>query len=101
MNLFILQRKIIIVGCDNHKNSQKHATSKIQSVIILSLVNVLPGNGLVNKFPRRQILGKQSFVRLRKNRGMSVNILTVQHATIDEAVFPISFYATRFQATAR
>jgi hypothetical protein len=31
---------------------------------------------LVNKFPRRQILGKQFVARLRNNRGMFVNILT-------------------------
>jgi hypothetical protein len=34
------------------------------------------GNGLVNKFPRRQVLGKQSVARLCNNRGMPVNILT-------------------------
>jgi hypothetical protein len=42
---------------------------------ILLLVHPLVGNGLVNKFPRRQIFGKQSVARLRNNRGTSVNIL--------------------------
>jgi hypothetical protein len=32
-------------------------------------VHPLLGNRLVNKFPRRQILGKQSVDRLRNNRG--------------------------------
>jgi hypothetical protein len=44
-------------------------------VNVLWHVNALPGNRLVNKFPRRQILGKQSVARLRNNKGMSVNIL--------------------------
>jgi hypothetical protein len=37
--------------------------------IILLHVHPLLGNGLVNKFPRRQILGKQSVGKLRNNRG--------------------------------
>jgi hypothetical protein len=57
---------------------------------ILWHVNALPGNGLVSKFPRRQILGKQSFGRLCNNRGVSLNIHMVQHATINEAVFSMS-----------
>jgi hypothetical protein len=32
-------------------------------------VRPLLGNVLVNKFPRRQILGKQSVAKLRNNRG--------------------------------
>jgi hypothetical protein len=32
-------------------------------------VHPLLGNELVNEFPRRQILGKQSVARLRNNRG--------------------------------
>jgi hypothetical protein len=43
---------------------------------ILLHVHPLLGNGLVNKFPRIQILGKQSVTRLCNNRKISVNILT-------------------------
>jgi hypothetical protein len=35
---------------------------------ILLHVHPLLGNVLVNEFPRRQILGKQSVARLRNNR---------------------------------
>jgi hypothetical protein len=37
--------------------------------IILLHVHLLLGNALVNKLPRRQILGKQSVAMLRNNRG--------------------------------
>jgi hypothetical protein len=40
-----------------------------QEIIILLHVHPLLGNRLVNKFPLRQILGKQSVPRLRHNRG--------------------------------
>jgi hypothetical protein len=36
-------------------------------------VHPLLGNGLVKKFPRRQILGRQSVTRLRNNRGRCVS----------------------------
>jgi hypothetical protein len=39
---------------------------------ILLHVHPLLGNVFVNKFPRKQILGKQSVARLRKNRGCCV-----------------------------
>jgi hypothetical protein len=41
----------------------------LHSPYILLHVHTLLGNVLVNKFPRRQILCKQSDVRLRNNRG--------------------------------
>jgi hypothetical protein len=40
----------------------------INGRILLLHVHPLLGNGLVNKFPRRQILGKQSVARSRNNR---------------------------------
>jgi hypothetical protein len=50
----------------------KDAYSLLQYALIkpLILLHVHPllGNGLVNKFPRRQILGKQFVARLRNNR---------------------------------
>jgi hypothetical protein len=52
---------------------------KVQNLFELLLLlhlHQLLGNGLVNKFPRRQILGKESVAGLRNNRGISVNILT-------------------------
>jgi hypothetical protein len=57
----------------NEMHNQHHNFHKLY---ILWHVNAFPGNGLVNKFPRRQILGKQSVARLHNNKGMSVNILT-------------------------
>jgi hypothetical protein len=39
-------------------------------------VNALSGNWLINKFPRKEILGKQCVAKLRNNRVMSVNIIT-------------------------
>jgi hypothetical protein len=42
-------------------------------------VHPMLGNGLVNKFLRRQNLGKQSVARLRNNRRMPVNILTAMN----------------------
>jgi hypothetical protein len=36
--------------------------------LVLLHVHPLLGNVLVNKFPRTQILGKESIVRLRNNR---------------------------------
>jgi hypothetical protein len=38
------------------------------SMLILLHVHPLLGNGLVNKFPRRQIPGKQSIAKSRNNR---------------------------------
>jgi hypothetical protein len=40
--------------------------------LVLLHVRPLLGNVLVNKFPQRQILGKQSVVRLRNNIGSPV-----------------------------
>jgi hypothetical protein len=42
--------------------------SEVWSLILLH-VHPLLGNGLINNFPRRQIIGKQSVVRLRNNTG--------------------------------
>jgi hypothetical protein len=39
-----------------------------KNLMLLLHVHPLLGNGLVNKFPRRQILGKQSVARSRNNR---------------------------------
>jgi hypothetical protein len=41
---------------------------KSVSVYMLLHVHPLLGNGVVNKFPRRQILGKESVARSRNNR---------------------------------
>jgi hypothetical protein len=43
-------------------------TELVRLSFILLHVHPLPGNELVNKFPRRQILGKQFVARLRNNR---------------------------------
>jgi hypothetical protein len=37
-------------------------------------------NGLVNKFPRRQILGKQSVARLRNNSDNRKSVFNMVHA---------------------
>jgi hypothetical protein len=37
--------------------------------LIMLHMHPLLGNELVNEFPRRRILGKQSVARLRNNRG--------------------------------
>jgi hypothetical protein len=47
--------------------SVKIAVFKVSRKVLLH-VRPLLGNGLVNKFPRRQILVKQSVARLRNNR---------------------------------
>jgi hypothetical protein len=49
-----------------------------KSAMVLRHVNTLACNGLVNKFPRRQILGKQSVAKLRNSRGMTIIILTAR-----------------------
>jgi hypothetical protein len=43
---------------------------------ILSNIKALPGKELVNKFPRRQILGKESVAKLRNNTGRCENVPT-------------------------
>jgi hypothetical protein len=51
-------------------------------LIILLHVHPLLGNGLVNKFPRRQYLGKQSFVRLRNNPNNRISVFNVVRAML-------------------
>jgi hypothetical protein len=43
-------------------------------------VHLLLGNGLVKKFPRRQILGKQSVARLRNNSDNRRSVVNVVRA---------------------
>jgi hypothetical protein len=47
---------------------------------ILLHVHPLLGNGLVNKFPRKQILGKQSVARLRNNSDNRRSVFIVVRA---------------------
>jgi hypothetical protein len=49
----------------------------------MSVVNALLGNILVNKFPGRQIFGKQSVARLRNNRGSCVFRVSGGVTTVD------------------
>jgi hypothetical protein len=57
-----------------------HQVIVLNEVIILLHVHPLLGNGLVNKFPRRQILGKQSVARLRNNSDNGRNAFNVVRA---------------------
>jgi hypothetical protein len=52
-------------------------------VTILLHVHPLLGNVLLNKFPRRYILGKQSVARLRNNRGSCVFCVRDDVTTVD------------------
>jgi hypothetical protein len=54
----------------------------LRSIIILLQVHPLPGNALVIKFPRRQILGKQSVARF-----------------VDEAVFSMRSLPSKCRIT--
>jgi hypothetical protein len=56
--------------------------NKIATIILLH-VNPLLGNGLVNKFPRRQILGKQSVARLSNNKESCVFCVRGDVTTVD------------------
>jgi hypothetical protein len=51
----------------------------------------LLSNGLVNEFPRRQTLGKQSVARLRKNRGGCVFPCRPRQATVKQRCYAIRF----------
>jgi hypothetical protein len=48
--------------------------------VVLLHVHPLLGRGLVNKFPRRQILGKQSVARLRNNSDNRRSVFSVVRA---------------------
>jgi hypothetical protein len=63
-----------------HDNVVLGSLLKAGHFFTLLHVHPLLGNVLVNKFPRRQILGKQSVARLRNNKevGFSVSSVTCQ-----------------------
>jgi hypothetical protein len=59
------------------------AKAENRNIYILLHVHPLLGNVLVNKFPRRQVLGKQSVARLRNNRGSCVFHVRSNVTTVD------------------
>jgi hypothetical protein len=61
---------------------------------ILWHINALPCNRFVNKFPRREILGKQSVARLRNNRGMSRVVCMSRDNILTTTNTGCRFYAT-------
>jgi hypothetical protein len=54
------------------KNNEMGCASNILARDILLYVQPLLANVLVRKFPRRQVICKQSIVRLRNNKGSFV-----------------------------
>jgi hypothetical protein len=54
--------------------------SCLPNSVILLHVHSLLGNGLVNKFPRRQILGKESVAKLHNNSDYGRSVFSVVRA---------------------
>jgi hypothetical protein len=63
------------------ENLKSYKQGSIQDYILL-YTHPLLGNALINKFPRRQILGKQSVARSRNNRtNVDISLLSNSQRT--------------------
>jgi hypothetical protein len=62
-----------------------------QKNLVFLHVHPLLGNVLVNKFPRRQILGKESVARLRNNRwGCVLYVVRAEQRWNNGVIRPVS-----------